>query len=109
MNTYKYNSYIIKSKLLSKIDIIYNNVKNNNYYYIQNLKDFIDDYIDENKCNITNNNLLTQFIHNINLWNFNNNDIKKTIYDDVSAFIYNYDITDREMYYLLVQFETIII
>jgi hypothetical protein len=109
MNCYKFNSFLIKSKLLSKINIIYINVKNNNYYYIQNLKDFIEYYIDDNKCNITNNNLLTQLLHNINLWNFNDVDIKKSIYDDFSQFIYNYDITDIEMYDLLVQLEILII
>jgi hypothetical protein len=109
MNFYKFNSFLIKSKLLSKINIIYINVKNNNYYYIQNLKDFIEYYIDDNKCNITNNNLLTQLLHNINLWNFNDVDIKKSIYDDFSQFIYNYDITDIEMYDLLVQLEILII
>jgi hypothetical protein len=109
MNSYKFNSFLIKSKLLSKINIIYINVKNNNYYYIQNLKDFIEYYIDDNKCNITNNNLLTQLLHNINLWNFNDVDIKKSIYDDFSQFIYNYDITDIEMYDLLVQLEILII
>jgi hypothetical protein len=108
MNCYKFNSFLIKSKLLSKIDIIYINVKNNNYYYIQNLKDFIEYYIDDNKCNITNNNLLIQLLHNINLWNFNNVDIKKSIYDDFSQVIYNYDITDIEMYDLLVKLEILI-
>ena len=48
MNTYKYNSFLIKSKLLSKIDIVYKNAINQNYYYIQNLKDFIDNYMDDN-------------------------------------------------------------
>ena len=108
MNCYKFNSFLIKSKLLIKIDIIYINVKNNNYYYIQNLKDFIEYYIDDNKCNITNNNLLIQLLHNINLWNFNNVDIKKSIYDDFSQVIYNYDITDIEMYDLLVKLEILI-
>jgi hypothetical protein len=108
MNCYKFNSFLIKSKLLSKIDTIYINVKNNNYYYIQNLKDFIEYYIDDNKCNITNNNLLIQLLHNINLWNFNNVDIKKSIYDDFSQVIYNYDITDIEMYDLLVKLEILI-
>lgn len=109
MNIYKYNSFLIKSKLLSKIDIVYNNAINHNFYYIQNLKDFIDTYIDDNKCNISNNNLLTQFLHNSNLWDFSNINIKKDIYDDMSKLIYNYDITDNEMYDFLVQLENLII
>ena len=109
MNTYKYNSFLIKSKLLSKIDIVYKNAINQNYYYIQNLKDFIDNYMDDNKCNISNNNLLNEFIHNTNLWNFTDINIKKEIYDDMSKLIYNYDISDNEMYDFLVQLETLII
>ena len=109
MNRNNYKSYLIKSKLFSKIDIIYNNYINNNYYYIQNLKDFIELFIDDNKCNITNNNILVNLIHNINLWNIYDSDIKKKIYDDVSSFIYNSDNSDNEMYDLLVQLETLII
>lgn len=109
MNTNKYKSFLIKSKLLSKIDIVYNNAINQNYYYIQNLKDFIDTYMDDNKCNISNNNLLSQFIHNTNLWDFSNVNIKKDIYEDMSRFIYNYDTTDDEMYDFLVQLDNLII
>jgi len=109
MNTTKYNSFLIKSKLFSKIDNIYLNFINNHYYYIQNIKDFIEWYIDDSKCNITNNNLLTQLLHNINLWNTEDINLKKTIYDDCSYLIYNYDITDNEMYDLLIQLETLII
>ena len=109
MNTYQYNSYLIKSKLLSKIDIIYINFMNNNNYYIKNLKDFIDRYIDDNKCNTHNNKLLCEFMHNTNLWNINNINIKKEIYDDMSKLIYSYDITDIEMYDFLGQLEGLII
>ena len=109
MNTNYYKSYLIKSKLFNKIIIIYNNFINGNYYYIQNLKDFIELFIDDNKCNITNNNILVNLLHNINLWNIYDSDIKKKIYDDVGYFICNYDNSDNEMYDLLVQLETIII
>lgn len=108
MNSHKYNSYLIKSKLLSKNDIIYNHFKNENILYIQNLKDFIDIYIDDNKCNITNNNLLTELLHNMTIWTVNDYNIKKIIYNDMSAFIYNYDIYDNEMYDFLCQFEKLI-
>lgn len=109
MNTHIYNNYLIKSKLLSKINIVYINVINDNYYYIQNLKDFIEYYLDDNKCNITNNNLINKLLHNMNLWNSNEDDIKKNIYDDFSQFIYNYDTTDTEMYDLLVKLDNLII
>ena len=108
MNSHKYNSYLIKSKLLSKNDIIYNHFKNENILYIQNLKDFIDIYIDDNKCNITNNNLLTELLHNMTIWTVNDYNIKKIIYNDMSVFIYNYDIYDNEMYDFLCQFEKLI-
>ena len=109
MNSFKYDSYLIKSKLLSKIEIIYDKFTNNNIYYIQNLKDFIDNYIDDNKCNISNNNLLSELITNMNLWIVNDGNIKKTIYDDIGKFIYNYDIYDNEMYDLLIKLDSLII
>lgn len=108
MNRNNYQSYLIKSKLFSKIEIIYNNFYNN-YYYILNLKEFIELYVDDNKCNITNNNLLNQLLNNIYLWNREDIDIKKQIYNDMSIFIYNYDNNDNEMYDILVQLETLII
>lgn len=104
-----YNKFLIKSKLLAKLPIIYNNIKDNNYYYIQNLKDFLNYYLDNNSCNISNNNLLSNLITNMNLWNFNDNNIKYIIYRDFSEVIYNYDSTDDEMYELLFRLDTIII
>jgi|LakMenE01Jun11ns_1017448.scaffolds.fasta_scaffold9925132_5 hypothetical protein len=109
MNTHNYKHFLIKSKLLSKIHIIYNNFINDNYYYIQNLKDFIEFYIDDNKCNITNNNILNQLLNNMNVWNLYDVNNKKSIYDDLSIFIYNYDYTDNEMYDLLVELESLIV
>lgn len=108
MNNYTYETFLIKSKLLSKINIIYNEVKNYNYYYIQNLKDFIEVYIDNNQCNITNNQLLQLLINNINTWDFDHMEIRKKIYEDFSIFIYNYDITDKDMYDLLIRLNNII-
>lgn len=108
MNNYTYETYLIKSKLFSKIDIICEAVNNKNYYYIQNLKDFIECYIDNNQCNITNNNILHILINNINRWDFYHMDIKKIIYEDLSVFIYNYDINDKEMYDILVRLNNII-
>ena len=109
MNSNNFNIFLIKSKLLGKIDIIYINAKNNNNFYIQNLKDYISFYIDDNKCNIINNNLLNNFLHNSNLWDYNDTNIHKTITDDMSYFIYNYDTTDKYMYDFLVQLELLII
>jgi hypothetical protein len=108
MNNYTYDTFLIKSKLLSKIDIICNEVEKYNYYYIQNLKDFIVVYIDNNECNLLNNRLLQYLIHNMNTWDFDDVKIRKKIYEDFSVFIYNYDMTDKSMYDLLVRLNNII-
>ena len=62
MNINIYNTFLIKSKLLAKNEIIYKHFLDNNYKYFQNLKDFLSYYIDNNSCNISNNNLLNNFI-----------------------------------------------
>jgi hypothetical protein len=108
MNNYTYDTFLIKSKLLSKIDIICNEVEKYNYYYIQNLKDFIVVYIDNNECNLLNNRLLQYLINNMNTWDFDDVKIRKKIYEDFSVFIYNYDMTDKSMYDLLVRLNNII-
>jgi hypothetical protein len=110
MNSDTYKIFVIKSKLLSKLTIIYNYVIDNNYYYIRNLKDFLEYNINNNNaCNITNNNLLNNFKNNINNWNLNNTNLKSNIYQDFSDLIYNYDTTDNAMYDILVKLNDIII
>lgn len=109
MNSETYKVFVIKSKLLSKLSIIYNHVMDNNYYYIRNLKDFLEYNIDNNYCNISNNNLLNNFKNNVNNWNLNNTNLKSKIYQDLSDLIYNYDITDVNMYDMLVKLNDIII
>ena len=109
MNSETYNNFVIKSKLLSKLPIIYNYVIDNNYYYIKNLKDFLEYNIDNNCCNITNNNLLNNFKNNVNNWNLNNTNFKSRIYQDFSDLIYNYDSTDIAMYDILIKLNDVII
>ena len=45
----------------------------------------------------------------MNVWNLYDVNNKKSIYDDLSIFIYNYDYTDNEMYDLLVELESLIV
>lgn len=104
-----YDSYLIKSKLFSKIALIIYHVNNNNYYYITNLKDYIRYTLTNNNCNINNNNLLNELLNKMNNWDSNNLDINKKIYDDMGYFIYNYDIYDEPMYYLLQDLNNLII
>jgi hypothetical protein len=103
MNINIYNTFLIKAKLLAKNEIIYKHFANNNYKYFQNLKDFLNYYIDNNSCNITNNNLLNNFMNSINNWHTSTINIKTIIYQDFSHLVYNYDISDNEMYDLLLK------
>lgn len=97
MNNYTFEVFRIRSNLLKKIDIINNQFNNRNYYYIENLKDFIDYYLNNNMCNITNNNLLNNLKQSMDRWNINIANINNTIIEDMSNFIYNYDSFDNEM------------
>lgn len=97
MNTHTFETFKIRSNLLKKINIINNQLNNSNYYYLENLKDFIDYYLNNNLCNITNNNLLNSLKQNIDRWNLNVIGINNIIINDMSNFIYNYDNTDNEM------------
>ena len=97
MNNYTFEVFRIRSNLLKKIDIISNQFNNRNYYYLENLKDFIDYYLNNNMCNITNNNLLNNLKNNMDRWNINIININNTIIEDMSNFIYNYDSNDNEM------------
>ena len=97
MNTHQFNSYLIRSKLFSNIENVQKQVKNLNSYYILNIRNFIDYYIDNNLFNNNNYTLLTNLRRNIDNWDFNNIDINKIIYDHLSMFIYNYDNGDNEM------------
>jgi len=108
MNINIYNTLLIKAKLLSKNEIIYKHFIDNNHKYIQNLKDFLNYYIDNNSCNISNNNLLNNFMNNINNWQSSLINIKEIIYQDFSHFIYNYDTSDYEMYDLLLKLNDLI-
>jgi len=109
MNINIYNTFLIKSKLLAKNEIIYKHFIDNNFTYIQNLKDFLSYYIDTNSCNISNNNLLNNFMTNINNWHHFNVNIKAIIYQDYSNLVYNYDTTDNEMYDLLLKLHDLLI
>jgi len=109
MNINIYNTFLIKAKLLAKNEIIYKHFANNNYKYFQNLKDFLNYYIDNNSCNITNNNLLNNFMNNINNWHTSTINIKTIIYQDFSHLVYNYDISDNEMYDLLLKLNELLI
>lgn len=97
MNSHKFNSYLIRSKLFLNIENIQKQAKKFNIYYIINIKNFIDYYIDNNLFNNNNHILLTNLSTNINNWDYNNLDIMKIIYDHFSMFIYNCDNTDNEM------------
>ena len=97
MNTYTFETFRIRSNLLKKIDIINNQFNNRNYYYLENLKDFIDYYLNNNLCNISNNNLLNNLKQNMDRWNLNVININNIIINDMSNFIYNYDSSDNEM------------
>ena len=97
MNNYTFEVFRIRSNLLKKIDIINNQFNNRNYYYLENLKDFIDYYLNNNMCNITNNNLLNNLKQSMDRWNINILNINNTIIEDMSNFIYNYDSCDNEM------------
>lgn len=97
MNTHTFETFKIRSNLLKKIDIINNQLNNHNYYYLENLKDFIDYYLNNNLCNITNNNLLNTLKQSMDRWNLNVIGISNIIINDMSNFIYNYDNTDNEM------------
>jgi len=108
MNINIYNTFLIKSKLLSKNEIIYKHFIDYNFKYFQNLKDFLNYYIDNNSCNITNNNLLNNFMTNINNWDHSNINIRMVIYQDFSNMIYNYDTADNEMYDLLLKLNDLI-
>ncbi len=109
MNSITYKTFLIKSKLLAKLPNLYNCVQDNNYYYMLNLKDFLDFHIDNNICNITNNNLLNNFKNNMNNWNLNNTNLKSKIYQDFSDLVYNYDSTDSAMYDILIKLNEMII
>ena len=108
MNSHTFETYKIRSNLLKKIEIIINQINSQNFYYIQNLKDFIDYYINNNLCNITNNNLLNNIKQNMDRWNININNINININNDMSSFIYNYDSTDNEMNDFMNKFSEII-
>lgn len=108
MNAYTYDTYFIRSKFLSKIEFIYKQIFIENNYYIKNLKDFIEIYADDNKCNITNNNLINKLITEIDNWYFLNEYTKKLIYENMSTFIYNCDMDDKEMMVFIKQFINII-
>jgi hypothetical protein len=109
MNINIYNTFLIKSKLLAKNEIIYKHFIDHNFTYFQNLKDFLSYYIDNNSCNISNNNLLNNFMTNINNWHHFNVNIKAIIYQDYSNLVYNYDTTDNEMYDLLLKLHDLLI
>lgn len=109
MNINIYNTFLIKAKLIAKNEIIYKHFIDNNYKYFQNLKDFLNYYIDNNSCNISNNNLLNNFMTNINNWHHTTHNIKMIIYQDFSNLVYNYDTYDNEMYDLLLKLNDLII
>ena len=108
MNTHTFETFRIRSDLLKKIKNINNELLNNNYYYITNLKDFVDYYLNNNLCNISNNNLLNNLKQNMNAWNTNIININNIIMSDMGNFIYNYDSTDNEMNDLMIKLAQII-
>lgn len=108
MNRNTFETFKIRSNLLKKIEIINNQFNSRNYYYIENLKDFIDYYLNNNLCNITNNNLLNNLKQNMDRWNMNIIGINNTIIEDMSNFIYNYDSSDNEMNDFMINLEKII-
>ena len=108
MNTHTFETFRIRSNILKKIEIINIQLNNRNYYYLENLKDFIDYYLNNNQCNITNNNLLNNLKQNMDRWNLNIIDINNIIYNDMSNFIYNYDNTDNEMNDFMCKFYEVI-
>lgn len=103
MNSHIYEVFKIRSTFLKKIKNVCNQYNSHNYYYIENLKDFIDFYLNNNMCNTTNNDLLNRLKDNINRWNINIIDINNIIMTDLSNFIYNYDGTDNEMNDLMIK------
>jgi hypothetical protein len=105
MNTY--DIYYIKSKVLSKSSIIYNHIIDNNYNYIKNLLEFVEKIADDNKCNITNNNLINGLITNMNNWIYISG-YKHILYENISTFICNCDFEDKEMLIFVKQFNEII-
>lgn len=97
MDSYVFSTFKIRSDLLKKVEIISNHFNNRNYYYIQNLKDFIDYYINNNSFNIENNNHLNNLKNNMDRWNINIIGSNQTVINDFTTFIYNYDSSDNEM------------
>lgn len=108
MNSYNYEVFVIRSKLLKKVEIICNQFNNRNSYYLENLKDFIDFYLNNNLFNIINNNNLNNLKNCMNRWNLNIIGINDIIINDMSNFIYNYDSTDNEMNDFMKKFNEII-
>lgn len=108
MNSYNYEVFVIRSNLLKKIEIICNQFNSRNSYYLENLKDFIDFYLNNNLFNIINNNNLNNLKICMISWNLNIIGINDIIINDMSNFIYNYDSTDNEMNDFMKKFNEII-